>query len=138
MLIQVQLNLGYIKWQLPALSADLVTLCHTCGVQRGILVSVLLAARSLTTLGKMTRQTALQLATAGAVVGASGAAYLAYSSYAAKQTKDVILFLDGSKTGVRLTQQELPLLLASLEQQLHIRDARVFLLQVSSKRVRRA
>jgi hypothetical protein len=83
----------------------------------------------------MSRQTALQLATAGAVVGASGAAYLAYSSFAAKQTKDIIVFLDGSKTGISLAQQELPLLLASLEQQLHIRDARVFLLQVSSRKV---
>lgn len=84
----------------------------------------------------MSRQTAaLQLATAGAVVGALGAAYLAYSSYAAKQTKDIIVFLDGSKTGVSLIQQELPLLLASLEQQLHIRDARVFLLQVRSRKL---
>jgi hypothetical protein len=79
----------------------------------------------------MTKSAALQLATASAVVGASGAAYLTYSSYAAKQNKDLVVFLDGSNKSLRLPRQDsVPLLIASLEQELHIRSPRVFLLQV--------
>jgi len=65
-------------------------------------------------------------------VGASGAAYVAYRSYAAKQTQDLVVFLDGSKKGLRLPRQDsIALLIASLEQQLHIRTPRLFLLQVT-------
>lgn len=82
----------------------------------------------------MTRQTALQLATASAVVGASGAAYLAYTYNAAKQIKDIVVFLDGSKKGLRLPRQDsIALLIASLEQELHIRSPRLFLLQVNAR-----
>ncbi len=73
----------------------------------------------------------MQLAAATAVVGASGAAYLAYSSYAAKKTTDVVVFLDGSKQGLRLPREEsVSLLIASIEQQLRVRSPRLFLLQV--------
>jgi hypothetical protein len=79
----------------------------------------------------MTKSTALQLATASAVVGASGAAYLAYSSYAAKQTKDLVVLLDGSNKSLRLPRHgSVALLIASLEQELHIHTPRLFLLQV--------
>lgn len=66
-------------------------------------------------------------------MGASGAAYVAYRSYAAKHnTQDLVVFLDGSKKGLRLPRQDsIALLIASLEQQLHIRTPRLFLLQVT-------
>ena len=79
----------------------------------------------------MSRQTALQLGAAGAVLGASGAAYLAYTSYAAKKKTHVVVFVDGSNKGLTLPrEQSLALLTASIEQQLRIRSPRLFLLQV--------
>jgi hypothetical protein len=79
----------------------------------------------------MSRQTALQLTAAGAVLGASGAGYLAYTSYAAKRNHDIVAFLDGSNKGLTLPRgQSLALLTASIEQQLRIRSPRLFLLQV--------
>lgn len=63
----------------------------------------------------------------------SAAAYAAYSVYAAShQTANVVVFLDGIKRpGLTLPKEEsLPLLLASLEQQLKTASPRLFLLQV--------
>lgn len=82
----------------------------------------------------MTRDTAVALAAGSAVAAAASAgAYLAYN-YAAKQTADVVIFLDGSssKPGLTLPRQDsVALLIAALEQELHITSPRLFLLQVS-------
>lgn len=84
----------------------------------------------------MTRDAAVALAAGSAVAAASAGAYLAYN-YAAKQTADVVIFLDGSssKPGLTLPRQEsVALLIAALEQELHITSPRLFLLQVSVSR----
>lgn len=77
---------------------------------------------------------ALQLATAGAVAGGvvlAGAAFA--SNYATKHTTDLVVFLDGSQKGLKLPRQDsIPLLIASLEQQLHVVSPRLFLLQVNA------